>query len=90
MNRIALINDYPKLALRYNTWKKLQKVTHNSFAALFSTKAHKRRVIRRDRMAQRFCAEVRKEFCITEWDIKMFHDHRSVNDVGPLIVWHHG
>ena len=72
-NRVAVIDDYPRIKLRFNTWKKLHKVTHDSWPAMFGTKEHKRRVKRCDKMTKRFCDEVRKEFNIERWDVRQFH-----------------
>ena len=82
-NRIAVIDDYPRLKLRYYAWKKLYKATHDSWPALFNTATNKRRVKRRDTMAERFVAEVRKEFNITKWDVRYFH--RGIDS--PVIVF---
>lgn len=82
---MAVISENPRLARPYNVWRKLQRVTHDSWPALFSTAEHKRRVVRRDRMAHRFQAAVRKEFGITRWDVKLFHGR--YDNTGPVIVW---
>ena len=82
-NRIAVIDDYPRLKLRYYAWQKLYKATHDSWPALFNTATNKRRVKRRDTMAERFVAEVRKEFNITKWDVRYFH--RGIDS--PVIVF---
>lgn len=83
--RIAVISEYPRLARPYNVWRKLQRATHDSWPAMIGTKEHKRRVIRRDRVAERFCTAVRKEFGITKWNVKLFHGR--YDDTGPVIVW---
>lgn len=81
-NRIVVINEYPKLKKRFDIWKKLQRATHDSWPALFGTAKHKLRSARRDRMAHWFCQEVRKEFGIKVWDVRMFH-----RQDGHVIVW---
>lgn len=86
-NQIAVIADYPRLAKRYDVWRKLYRVTHDSFPALFRTKEHKRRVIRRDKAAQRFQAEVRKQFGIRKWDVRKFHQSRWDDPINTVIVW---
>ena len=82
-NRIEPIDDYPRLKLRYYTWKKLYRATHDSWPAMFNTIENKRRVKRRDIMAERFCDEVRKEFGIVKWDVRYFH--RGIDS--PVIVF---
>jgi len=81
-NRVAVINEYPKLKKRFDIWKKLYRATHDSWPAMFNTDENKRRVIRCDKMADRFCDEVRKEFGIKVWDVRMFH-----RQDGHVIVW---
>ena len=81
-NRVAVINEYPKLKKRFDIWKKLYRATHDSWPALFGTAKHKLRSARRDRMADWFCQEVRKEFGIKVWDVRMFH-----RQDGHVIVW---
>lgn len=82
-NRIAVIDDYPRLKLRYDTWKKLYRATHDRWPAFFGTKEHKRRDKRCTKMAERFVAEVRKEFNIEKWDVRYFH--RGIDS--PVIVY---
>lgn len=86
-NRIAVISDYPRLAKRYNVWSKLYRVTHDSWPALFNTKENKRRVKRRDKAAERFCNEVRKEFGIRVWDVRNFRRDKYDEQIGTVIVW---
>jgi hypothetical protein len=69
-NRMCPVTEHPRIEKMYNVWAKLQRVTHNSWPALFGTKEHKRRVARRDRMATRFIAEVRRTLGIWAYDVQ--------------------
>jgi hypothetical protein len=69
-NRMCSITEHPRIQKKYKVWAKLQKATHDSWPALFGTHEHKRRVARRDRMAERFVAEVRKTLGIRAYDVQ--------------------
>ena len=82
-NRIVIIPHHLRLARAYNVWRKLYRVTHDSWPALFGTKEHKRRVIRLEKAAARFNRLVEREFGLENchWRVK------DIKTVGISILW---
>ncbi len=66
-DRIAYLTDYPKLKKLTDHWAKLHQVTNDSWPAVFRTNEHKRRVLRRDRLALRLIDKIKKEFNTTNF-----------------------
>ncbi len=80
-NKMAVLDDYPKLGKLFKHWTKLHRATHDSWPKLFKTKEHKRRVIRRNQMLIRFQIAVEKELSIEVFSV------RRLPDVGYSIMW---
>ena len=68
-NRIAIIENYPKLDNLYKHYYKLHRATHDSWPALFNTNKNKLRVLRCKKMCDRFIVAVQKEFNIREYEV---------------------
>jgi hypothetical protein len=83
-NRIAVIAHFPRLSRAFNVWARLNRVTHDSWPALFNTKEHQRRKVRLEKAARRFNNLVEKEFNIPgqHWRVKL------VPTCGPSILWY--
>ena len=85
-NKMAVLDDYPKLDKLFKHWTKLHRATRDiwpatTWPALFKTKEHKRRVLRRNQMLIRLQIAVEKEL-----DIQVF-SVRRLPDIGFAIMW---
>ena len=80
-DKMAVLNDYPKLNKLFNHWAKLHRITRDSWPWLFRTKKHKRRVIRCEKMVMRFQRAVEKELNIEVYSV------RRLPDIGYTIMW---
>ena len=80
-NKIAVISQHPELNKLFQHWYKLHRCTHDSWPRLFNTKEHQRRVIRRERMRDRFVIAACEKFGIGEYKTKRI-DHEY------CLCWH--